>query len=86
MPAINSVIPDRLCPRERRFRAPPCCRRWPPSLSLGFVACALIPDVGGAAADAGKNKAEAAAATHGEGTSPSPRTPSFASFGIGVDQ
>src|SRR6266699_451232 len=52
------------------------------SLLLAFAMCALIPDSGGVAADAdaGKNKAEACAACHGEnGISQTENTPSLAS-------
>jgi hypothetical protein len=74
MTAINSIFPDRLL---RARAALPC-----DGLLLRLAIFAAVGFRRMCAADVGKSKTEAGAATHVVGTSPSPRTPSFAS---GVD-
>ncbi len=82
MPAIISILPEKVCPRARRAGVPISHPSWRPSLLFVFALGALIGDTTGVAADAdaGKNKAEACVACHGDdGISQTEDTPSLAS-------
>lgn len=82
MPVIDSIIRNRFYLSTPHFGVPVSCRDSRLSCLLAIAICALIADTRGVAADAdaGKNKAEACTACHGDnGISQTENTPSLAS-------